>query len=153
MLSDNCQLGRPTVVGIYGISGSGKTFVLDALKHAYGTKYILVEGSEVISRLVKGGLQGFHALDDPGKQSIRELATRTILANCLNDGKIAVVSGYFMLWPGDHGGGTPVWTQQDLETYTHILYLNPSPETVYLRRLQDVAKGRFELTVDELRQR
>ncbi|KIW18413.1 hypothetical protein PV08_02701 [Exophiala spinifera] len=149
---NNCQIGRPPVVGIYGVSGSGKTFVLNALKHAYGADYILVEGSEVISRLVDGGLEGFQRLDDDRKKSVRELAIRTVLADCLNDGKIAVVSGHFMLWSDEQKSMTSVWTQQDLETFTHIVYLNPPPETIRDRCLHDTAKRRPELTVDELRQ-
>ncbi|OQV08697.1 hypothetical protein CLAIMM_12925 [Cladophialophora immunda] len=139
---NNCQIGRPPVVGIYGISGSGKTFVLDALKHVYDGDYILVEGSEVISRLVDGGLQGFQRLDEHRKKSVRELAIRTILADCLNDGKIAVVSGHFMFWSDEQEAMTSVWTQQDLETFTHIVYLNPPPETIQDRRLHDTAKER-----------
>nr|KAK5432369.1 hypothetical protein LTR18_011126 [Exophiala xenobiotica] len=96
---NNCQIGRPAVIGIYGVAGSGNTFVLNALKHAYDTNHILLEGSEVISRLVHGGLEGFEALEEARKKTMRELALRTIVADCLNDGKTAVVTGHFMFWP------------------------------------------------------
>ena len=148
---NNCQIGRPVVVGIFGVSGSGKTFVLDALKHAHGTDYILAEGSEVISRLVDGGLQAFQAFDEAHKKSVRELAIQTVLADCLNDRKIGVVSGHFMFWSNEQDAGTSVWTQQDLETYTHIIYLNTPPETIHHRCLHDTAKRRPELSIDQLR--
>ncbi|EXJ56391.1 hypothetical protein A1O7_06734 [Cladophialophora yegresii CBS 114405] len=149
---NNCQIGRIPVVGLYGISGSGKTFVLEALKRALGTDHILVEGSEVISKLVDGGLQGFHGLEENQKEAVRQLALQTIQADCLNDRKVGVVAGHFMLWLGAEGVGSSVWTQQDASTYTHIIYLSPPAETIHHRRCHDAAKPRPEVTIDKLRQ-
>ena len=113
---NNRSVGRPIVVGIYGLPGSGKTFVLNALRQTHGTDCLLTEGSEVISRLVDGGLEAFQALDEAQKYSTRELANRTIVADCLNDGKTAIVTGHFMLWPSVDDNRIIVWTQQDFET-------------------------------------
>ncbi|KAJ9607032.1 hypothetical protein H2200_008104 [Cladophialophora chaetospira] len=149
---DNCPAGRPIVVGIYGLPGSGKTFVLNGLRQTHGTDCLLTEGSEVISRLVEGGLAAFQVLDEAQKYSVRELATRTIVADCMNDGKTAIVTGHFMLWPNVDNDRTAVWTQQDSETYTHIIYLNTLAETIRERCLQHGGKIRPSLSVDQLRE-
>ncbi|OAP62770.1 hypothetical protein AYL99_01997 [Fonsecaea erecta] len=148
----NCPIGRPAVVGIYGLSGSGKTFVLNALRQISSHDYILTEGSEVISKLTRGGLEAFQASDELQKRSTRELAMQTIVADCLNDGKTAIVTGHFMLWSSTDERCISVWTQQDLETYTHIIYLNTAVETIRDRRLHDTTKDRPDLSVDQLRQ-
>lgn len=49
---------EPVVVGIHGLPGSGKSFLLDQLKKLFGEEdFMFYEGSEVIARLVPGGLQ------------------------------------------------------------------------------------------------
>ena len=48
---------KAVVVGLYGVPGSGKSFLLNQLKKELGTTYFaFYEGSEVIATVVPGGL-------------------------------------------------------------------------------------------------
>ena len=82
------QLGRPAIIGIHGIPGSGTTFVRNAPQRFHGKNCLFIQGSDVITRIVPGGLEAFETLDEDQKRSIREQALRTIVADCLSDGKI-----------------------------------------------------------------
>jgi adenylate kinase len=148
---DNFRFGRPAIIGIYGLPGSGKTFVLNRLSQIHGNRYIFTEGSEVISRQVPGGLEAFQFLGEDEKRSRRALATRTILADCLNERKAGVVTGHFMFWTSGNNHGISVWTQVDLKTYTHIIYLKPTAEVIHQRRLHDTSKSRSNLSIEHLR--
>lgn len=148
---NNSGDGRPVVIGIYGLPGSGKTSVLKALRQSHGNNYIFTEGSEVISRVVRGGLKTFQALDEDQKYPVRELAISTIVADCFNDGKAAVVTGHFMFWSSAEEKCLSVWTQQDLKTYTHIIYLKTAAEVIHERCLNDTGKCRPEVPVEQLR--
>ncbi|OCT52360.1 hypothetical protein CLCR_09752 [Cladophialophora carrionii] len=148
---NNSHVGRPAVIGIYGLPGSGKSFLLNALSQIHRNNYIFVEGSEAISRMVPAGLEAFKTLDEAQKRPIRELAISTVVADCLNDGKAAIITGHFMFWPGAVDQGHSVWTQQDRKTYTHIIYLQTPAEVIQERCLNDNSKRRPELSVEHLR--
>ncbi len=56
-----------------------------------------------------------------------------------------------MFWPEGDEAGCPVHTQNDLETYTHILYLDVPTEVVAQRRLDDTERSRPSTSVTHLR--
>jgi uracil phosphoribosyltransferase/phosphoserine phosphatase/adenylate kinase len=125
---------KPTVIGLYGVPGSGKTFLLEQLKQELGQeRFAFYEGSDVIGDLVSGGLEEFQNLPEVEKVLWRERAIDAIAKDCNESGRAAIVTGHFMFWPETDEAGCSVCTRNDLETFTHIVYLNV-PEEVVLQR-------------------
>ncbi|KAK8038427.1 hypothetical protein PG994_015194 [Apiospora phragmitis] len=81
--SDQTHTSSPsptaTVIGLYGIPGSGKTFLLSQLRQQQGFEHFeLYEGSHVIGSLVPGGLDAFKRAEEHDKASWRERAINLI---------------------------------------------------------------------------
>jgi adenylylsulfate kinase-like enzyme len=86
---------KPVVVGLYGIPGSGKTFLLDRLKQKLGEEHFnFYEGSRMIATLLPGGLGAFQKLEEQEKVKLRQLAIDAIGKECADSGRVAV-SVYF----------------------------------------------------------
>ena len=137
--SDN----RAVVVGLYGVPGSGKTFLLNQLKRELGEKlFVFYEGSKMIADVVPGGLDAFHQMEQQEQVHWRQSAIDVIRENCVNNGKVAVVAGHFMFWSEEQKDGRPVYTTNDLVTFTHILYLDVPAEVITRRRLDDTERNR-----------
>jgi uracil phosphoribosyltransferase/adenylate kinase/phosphoserine phosphatase len=142
---------KAVVIGLYGVPGSGKTFLLNQLKQKLGQEHFeFHEGSRLISDLVPGGLETFETLEEEDKENYRELAIATVGFQCANSGKVAVVSGHYMFWPEEEEAGTLVCTQSDLDIFTHILYLDIPAEVIEQRRLKDKERGRPLVSVTHL---
>ncbi|KAI0431299.1 uracil phosphoribosyltransferase-domain-containing protein [Xylaria sp. FL1042] len=142
----------PLVVGIYGIPGSGKTFLLHQLEQELGREHFeFYEGSRMIATLVPGGLDRFRQMTEQDKLIWRQCAIDTIRQECLGSGKVGVVTGHFMFWPEEEDTGQPVYTPLDLDTYTHILYLDVAAELIAQRRQSDTERTRPSASVNHLR--
>lgn len=140
------------VVGLYGVPGSGKTFLLSQLKQVLGQEHFaFYEGSKMIATVVPGGLDAFQELDEQQKVHWRRLAIDTIRKKCTDSGHVAVVTGHFMFWPEDEEAGRPVYTQSDLDTFTHILYLDVPAEIVAQRCLEDTERSHRSTSITHLR--
>jgi adenylylsulfate kinase-like enzyme len=88
---------KAIVVGLYGVPGSGKTFLLDQLKEELGQEYFaFYEGSKMIATVVPGGLDAFQKLEEQEKVHWRQLAIDTIGKKCTDSGQVTVVAGHFM---------------------------------------------------------
>ena len=141
---------KPTVVGIYGISGCGKTTLIEYLKDELGDRdFAYFDGSQILSSMVRGGLAAFKQKTDIEKAVYSEIAIRKIAAACQSEQKVGVVAGHLTLWTGT--GAMEVHTEADLETYTHILYLETPPETIAEYRENDHNRDRPEISVGDLR--
>lgn len=142
---------KAKVIGIYGIPGSGKTFLLTQLKHELNNEqFSFYEGSEVIDTLTPGGLGAFHKLDEQQKTHWRRVAIDKIGSECAISGKTAVVTGHLMFWKEEEEKGRMVYTSNDLVTYTHILYLDIPPEVVERRQRDDTERSRPPATTAHL---
>ena len=142
---ENLSTSNPkaVVVGLYGVPGSGKTFLLNQLKQELGqTHFAFYEGSKMIATVVPGGIDAFQSMGEQEKAYWRQRAIDTIGKNCADSGQIAVVAGHFMFWSEEQEAGWPVYTQNDLEVFTHILYLDIPAEIVAQRRLDDTQRSR-----------
>ncbi|KAH0566009.1 hypothetical protein GP486_000600 [Trichoglossum hirsutum] len=140
------------IVGIYGVPGCGKTFLLDQLKQELEQEYFaFYEGSTMIATVVPGGLDTFQKLEEEEKVHWRKIAIDTIGKECADSGRVAVVAGHFMFWPEEEEAGRPVYTQNDLDTFTHILYLDLPAEVVARRRLNDTERSRPSASAAHLR--
>lgn len=140
----------PIVVGIYGISGCGKTTLIERLKKILGERdFAFFDGFQTLSSLVRGGLTAFEQKPDVEKAVYREIAIQHIAATCQSSGRVGVVAGHLTLWTGT--GAMEVHTMADIDTYTHILYLDTPAETIAEYRLNDLHRNRPEMSVGDLR--
>jgi len=143
---------KGVVVGLYGVPGSGKTFLLNQLKQELGKEqFAFYEGSKMIATVVPGGLDAFQKLEEQEKVHWRQLAIDTIGKECADSGQVAVVAGHFMFWPEEEEAGWPVYTQNDLNIFTHILYLDVPAEVVAQHCLDDTERSRPSISDTHLR--
>ncbi|KAK4130803.1 hypothetical protein BT67DRAFT_452146 [Trichocladium antarcticum] len=142
---------KPTVIGLYGVPGSGKSTLLHRLKDSLGeTGFSFYEGSEVIASLVPGGLTSFQQAPEDQKTAWRQLAIESISRKSAASGQAAIVTGHFMFWQEDDESGKAVYTQGDLDAYTHILYLETPPKLVEQWRQLDNLRDRPAASVGHL---
>ncbi|SCO78224.1 related to 2-3-cyclic-nucleotide 3-phosphodiesterase [Fusarium oxysporum] len=138
---------KPTVIGLYGLPATGKSTVLEGLRNKLGeTEFAFFEGSDVISYLVPGDLKAFQKFEDPEKKKWRAEAITHIKNEAAASGKIAVVTGHFMFWSKEDSAPYAVYTPEDLETFTQIIYLNPNALVLLFQVMNDMKKNRFDMT-------
>ncbi|KAF5669188.1 PRTase [Fusarium circinatum] len=122
---------KPTVIGIYGIPGSGKSVTLEYLRKDLGEEeFAFFEGSEVIASLIPGGLAAFQKLTDDEKYEWRVKAINHIKDQAITSSRVAVVTGHFSFWYKENGRSSYVLTDDDWDTFTHIIYLKPDEQTI-----------------------
>ncbi|KAH7304154.1 uracil phosphoribosyltransferase-domain-containing protein [Stachybotrys elegans] len=143
---------KPTVIGLYGISGCGKSTLLSQLKDELSqAAFTLYEGSEKLASIVPGGLQGFFELDADRKAAVRAQAIQQIRQESASTGNAAIVTGHYMFWDENSASGQKVCTQSDLETFTHIIYLNTPNHIIFQRRQKDRSRRRTAMSPEHLR--
>ena len=134
---------KPIVVGLYGVSGCGKTYLLKELKQELpGTDFAFYEGSAMIDNVVPGGLEAFKGMKLPEQEHWRECAIDEIGKQCADRKKVGIVAGHFMFWPEGQQAGTPACTDNDLKVFTHVLYLDTPANTVEERTRNDPERNR-----------
>ncbi|KAI9798893.1 MAG: hypothetical protein M1833_004396 [Piccolia ochrophora] len=149
--SMSASKGKGVVVGLYGVPGTGKTFLLDQLRQELGQEhYAFYEGSTMIANVVPGGLDAFQEMEELKKEHWRRCAIDTVAKHSAESGQVAVVAGHFMFWFEEQEAARPVITQNDLDTYTHILYLDVPADVVFQRRSGDKERSRPPTSVDHL---
>lgn len=105
----------------------------------------------MIGSVTPGGLDAFKRLDQLEKERYRKLAIDDIRGDCIDTGRAAVVAGHFMFWEDKkQEAGEKVCIQDDIETYTHIIYLDVPAKEVAQRREADVKRNRPWVSVDHL---
>ncbi|PYI36388.1 uracil phosphoribosyltransferase [Aspergillus indologenus CBS 114.80] len=141
-----------TVIGLYGVSGVGKTLLLNRLRRELGDElFTYHEGSAVISGVVPGGLEAFQSLEKEEKNFWRKRAIESIRESSIKSGKTAIVTGHMILC-SEKGTHEIVHTDSDLEVFSHILYLDEPADVVWSRRQQDTTKKRPDLSVKDISQ-
>jgi phosphoserine phosphatase/uracil phosphoribosyltransferase/adenylate kinase len=147
---DQTQL-KPLVVGLYGVPASGKTFLLNQLKEKLsGDYFLLYEGSEMINSVVPGGLEVFKELDEQDKMSWRRFAIDRIRGECAAYGQIGIVTGHLMFWNEEHETLQPIYTENDLATFSHIIYLDIPAEVIVERRQSDIHRQRATMSPEHI---
>jgi adenylate kinase len=147
--SANCP--RPVIIGRYGLPGSGKSFLLNILKCGLShVEFSFYDGSQVIAAGTPGGLQAFQNLDEDDKDRVRDRAIRRIKQESSDSGRSAIVTGHAMFWAEGDVAGQFVYTPADLDTYTHILYLDVPAEEIAEYRSNDQKRSRPAVSIAHL---
>jgi adenylate kinase len=120
----------PVIVGLYRLPGSGKSTLLKQLGSNLPPGFTFYEGSDVLGKVTPGGMAAFRKLNELDQEKHRKLAVDKIREITISNGTTAIVAGHYMFWPEDRKYVNPVYTQNDLETYTHIIYLDVLPEII-----------------------
>ncbi|KAL8976580.1 MAG: hypothetical protein Q9205_007438, partial [Flavoplaca limonia] len=142
---------KPLVVGVYGVSGCGKTYVLDQLKDILDSEYFsFYEGSEMVAKVTPGGLKAFQGMKEEDQLMYRQRAIDKIAHRCCKSNKVRIVAGHSMLWSETEGKALPMYTQNDLNVLTYILYLDVPSDVIAQRRSDDTGKARPILTAAQL---
>ena len=142
---------KPVVMGLYGLPGSGKSFLLNTLKRGLShDEFSFYDGSHVIAEVTPGGLEAFQHLKEDDKRNFRDRAMGKIKQESCDTGKSAIVTGHAMFWDEEEEAGQLVCTSADWETYTHILYLDVSAEVIAEYRLSDQKRCRPAVSIAHL---
>jgi adenylate kinase/phosphoserine phosphatase len=143
---------KGVVVGIYGIQGCGKTYLLNQLKQSLGHEdFSFYDGSQIIASFVPGGFSAFQQLSEEKKACWRSLAISRIGQEASSTGRVVIVAGHFMFWTEEQEVGQVVCTEADSNTFTHILYLDVPAEDIAQRRSDDKERARPAMSIDHLR--
>ena len=147
---------KPTIIGIYGQPGSGKTRMLKLLGNALSEDrrdFHLIEGSEMIQKFLPQDvvLETFKFQSEEVKLTVRTNAINDVVRMCCEDGMPAIVTGHFIFWDGGGEVSKPVISDADKQAFTHILYLDVKPEVIGRRR-EKVSRTRAVMEVDKLEQ-
>ncbi|KAF1937630.1 hypothetical protein EJ02DRAFT_505892 [Clathrospora elynae] len=144
---------KPVIIGMYGISGCGKTYLTNQLKDDTSfpeEHFSFFDGSTLIDRVVKGGLEVFKRMDAEQQQTVRAEAIIRVSDDCKKSNRIAVITGHLMLWDDEAAKEMEIGTTADWATYSHIIYLNFDAGVVATRRKDDTTKKRREVPVELL---
>ena len=134
---------QAVVVGLYGVPGSGKTTLLCQLKQELGQDdFLFYDGSEMIATVVPGGLERFQSLEEQEKVEWREIAINRIRRECTASKRVGVVAGHLLFWPEGEKTPREAYTQSDLATYTHLLYLDVPTLLIEYRCKHDTKRRR-----------
>ncbi|KAJ5219514.1 hypothetical protein N7468_008718 [Penicillium chermesinum] len=147
--SANCP--NSVIIGIYGLPGSGKSFLLNILKLGLShADFSFYDGSQVIAAGTPGGLEAFQNLNEDDQERARGQAIRKIKQESFQSGKSALVAGHAMFWAEGEGVGQLVCTQADLDTYTHIIYLDVPARDIAEYRSSDQKRSRPAVSIAHL---
>jgi uracil phosphoribosyltransferase/phosphoserine phosphatase/adenylylsulfate kinase-like enzyme len=129
---------KPKVIGVYGVSGCGKSHLIKQLKDNLGAEeYSFFDGSDVINQIVTGGLAAFKMMDDMNKAKVREDAIEHIKNQCLVTKTVSIVAGHYMFWEDPTKEKEIVMTKKDQQIYSHIIYLDEPVSVIAERRGKD----------------
>jgi len=118
-------------VGLYGVSSTGKTTIAKRIEDLYPSfKYI--DGSVVIGNVCPGGILNFKKLDTKHKTIYREKAIRFLKQYQIKVQKNLIIAGHYSFMQSD-GTIENVWTVEDDDFYTDIIYVKDEPNNVYDR--------------------
>lgn len=144
---------KPIVIGLYGVSGAGKTHLLNNVKDNYvGEKPVrFYDGSSLIEAVVPGGLTDFKQAGKVQQAEFREKAMLHVIEEAETAQVAIVIAGHHLFWEDEQSDEPEtISTKKDRETYTHIIYYHVDPELIATRRSKDDERRRQPLSVEHL---
>lgn len=139
----------PLIIGLYGISGAGKSHLLKQLaRSSLSQRLDFADGSALIDRSV--GPANFKDLSVKEQNDQRAKVMSGLVEQRRKSGKGVVIAGHAVLWDSAAKKTVSVATEADWRAYTHIVYFQVDPEVVYARREKDGDRKRGVVSVEEL---
>jgi len=157
VVSEATKSTKPTIIGLYGASGSGKSHLLEQLRSGTGfgvfkkKRFALFESSALIGKVVDGGLAAFNQLSQADQHDARGRAILKTAATCVKSRKTGVIAANYMMWENEHDAPEILWTLKDSETYTHTVYLNFDEMWISKRRERDAESKRTAVSAQQIR--
>lgn len=144
----------PTLIGLYGLPGTGKSTLLTALKTKLGTDHFsFFDGSDVLACQLRGGIEEFRTFSTEQQVEVRTKAIHFIQIKCHELGKCGIVAGHGMFWDDVNAPeGDIVATPADMMAFTHVFYLHVPAEIIAERRQTDMNRRRTSLPATHLAQ-
>lgn len=125
-------------IGLYGVSGTGKTTIMKAVSQLV-TETIWLEGSKLITNTAGLNLEFFKKLSDKEKYFYREKAIVAAEKIQNTQRKHIVIDGHMVFVKGEDNFEN-VMTDKDASFYTDYIYLNLPPEVIFERLQSDKSR-------------
>ncbi|WP_392564167.1 ATP-binding protein [Orbus wheelerorum] len=139
---------HPLRIGIYAVSGTGKSTLINRLNELYGNILNCIDGSSIIDDLVPGGINSFKKLSSVDKYHYREQAVQYLQNNFKKDNKHMVIAGHYsFLSKEDYD---VAWTAADSKFYDLIIFLQAEAELIFTRCEADIKRNR-QYRVEQIR--
>ncbi|MBC6422272.1 MAG: AAA family ATPase [Hormoscilla sp. SP5CHS1] len=135
-------------IGLYGVSGTGKTTILKAVVAAT-SEVVWLQGSDMVLQAANMSLPEFKCLSDRQKYHFREQAILNAVQIQHEQNKHVIIDAH-LAFLSDNGGFENAMTRQDAEFYTDYIYLNLPATIIHRRLLNDTARPRSR-SVEESR--
>jgi hypothetical protein len=132
-------LAHPLRVGLYGVSGIGKSYLLGHLNQYVNSVHTL-EGSSAIDSVCIGGLSAFKSMSSEEKYLVRCKSVDELNRQFMTDKRHMVVAGHYSFLT--QNGYEIAWTDADANFYDVIIMLDCTSETHYQRSTFDTARKR-----------
>ena len=127
-------------IGLYGVSGIGKSTILKelVLKHP---DLLWLEGAKLLLETANIDLITFKKSDDLEKMRYRENAIKQAFKIQAEEKRDVIIDGHFS-FPDDANSFKSVFTSMDNAFYKDIIYLQLPPEVILKRQLSDFTRKR-----------
>lgn len=133
-------MGNLKRIGLYGVSGTGKTTILKEVSKLTSNA-IWLEGSQLVINAAGLTLEQFKKLSDNEKNYFREKAIDKAFEIQKKEGKHIIIDGHLVFAKGENEFEN-VMTEKDKIFYTDYIYLNFPTETILHRQKNDRDKKR-----------
>lgn len=133
------MLAKPLRIGLYGVSGIGKSYLLDKLNQ-YVNSVVTLDGSTAIDQVCEGGLSAFKKMQLEDKYNMRCASIAQLNRQFFADNRHMIVSGHYSFLTST--GYEIAWTEADTKFYDLIIILKCSSEKHFQRCNLDHSRNR-----------
>lgn len=127
-------------IGLYGVSGTGKTTILKEVS-LLTSNVIWLEGSQLVINAAGLTLEQFKKLTDKEKYFFRGKAIDTAFEIQAKEDKHIIIDGHLVFAKGENEFEN-IMTEKDKTFYTDYIYLNLPTEVILQRQQNDSGKKR-----------
>src|SRR5690242_1260521 len=139
----------PMIIGLYGVSGVGKTHLLKQLAQTSLSQHLdFVDSSTLIDGFV--GLAKFSKMEAEEQDMHRAKVMSGLAKERSRLEKGIVIGGHMMFWDGATKKTSNISIKAEWETYTHMVYLQVDPKVIHQRRKNDKSRDRDTIAVENL---
>ena len=138
------------IIGLYGISGCGKTSLCKLIEK-YTDIFRMIDGSVLMEEIIPGGISGFKKMSDTDKYKYREIVIREIESRHRDSSYHTIVTGHYSFLKAD-GEYEIAWTEADGNIYDHIFCIKDSASEIRKQCINDSNRVRIDHPVSKIEQ-